>query len=157
MKKRLQVALIILISFGISSLAFAEMPGPDAKALWKYITETSPYSSWGFWQDHQGLLEGDAPHAPLHKVFVNEAGLTSAHAPVNYGTIEVKENIGKDKKLKALTVMYKVKGYNPEAGDWFWVKYGPDGSVAKAGKPSGCINCHSGAADSDYILVHSFD
>jgi len=25
------------------------------------------------------------------------------------------------------TVMYKVEGYNPDAGDWFWVKYSPQG------------------------------
>jgi len=157
MKKQIRVSLIVLVSITISSLAFAEMPGADAKALWQYISKTSPYTSWGFWPDHKGLLEGNAPHAPLHKVFVNDIGLKSSHAPVNYGTIEVKENIGKDKKLKALTVMYKVKGYNPEAGDWFWVKYKPNGKVAKAGKPGGCISCHSGAEDTDYILVHNFD
>ncbi len=53
--------------------------------------------------------------------------------------------------------MYKVKGYNPKAGDWYWVKYGTDGSVAKAGKPKGCVSCHSGAEDNDYILVHDFE
>ncbi|MCP3891864.1 MAG: cytochrome P460 family protein, partial [Desulfobulbaceae bacterium] len=105
----------------------------------------------------QGLQEGDAPHAPQHKVYVNDIGLASSHAPVNFGTIQVKENIGKDNKLKALTVMYKVKGYNPKAGDWYWVKYGTDGSVAKAGKPKGCVSCHSGAEDNDYILVHDFE
>ena len=157
MRKRRHIAIIFVISMAVSSFAFGEMPGPDAKSLWKYITETSPYTSWGFWPDHKGLQEGDAPHAPLHKVFVNEVGLKSAHAPVNINTILVKENIGNDQKLKALTVMYKIKGYNPDAGDWFWVKYGNNGKVAKSGKPSGCIDCHSGAADSDYIMVHSFD
>jgi hypothetical protein len=157
MKKRIRILFYFFMSLGISSLAFAEMPGPDAEALWRYISETSPYTSWGFWPDHQGLQEGDAPHAPLHKVFVNEPGLKSAHAPVNNGSIVVKENIGKDKQLKALTVMYKVKGYNPDAGDWFWVKYGKDGGVEKSGKPAGCIGCHSGAVDSDYIMVHSFE
>lgn len=157
MKKILRTLLLIAASLGITSLALAEMPGPDEAALWKYITETSPYSSWGFWPDHQGLQEGDAPHAPLHKVFVNKKGLQSTHAPVDYGTILVKENIGLDQKLKALTVMYKVKGYNPEAGDWFWVKYGTNGTAAKAGKPRGCISCHGGAEDNDHIMVHSFD
>ena len=157
MIKHHHTLVILLVSMGVASLAFAEMPGPDGAALWQHITETSPYTSWGFWPDHQGLQEGDAPHAPQHKVFVNEAGLTSAHPPVNPNTIVVKENIGKDNKLKALTVMYKVKGYNGEAGDWFWVKYGTDGKVAKSGKPAGCISCHSGAADNDYLLVHRFD
>lgn len=157
MKNGKQMSVIVAVSLFFSALAYAEMPGPEADALWKYITETSDYTTWGFWPDHQGLQEGDAPHAPLHKVYVNEPALKSASAPVNYGAILVKENIGKDKQLKALTVMYKVKDYNPEAGDWFWVKYGVDGKAAKSGKPAGCINCHSGAADSDYMLVHSFD
>ena len=30
--------------------------------------------------------------------------------------------------------MYKVEGYNPAAGDWFWAEYGSDGSVRKAGR-----------------------
>jgi biotin synthase len=35
------------------------------------------------------------------------------------GANAVLENYGKDKELKAITVMYKVAGYNPDAGDWF--------------------------------------
>ncbi|MFN2355555.1 MAG: cytochrome P460 family protein [Desulfopila sp.] len=157
MKKKLQLSLIFTVSLGISSLAVAEKPGPDAEALWQHIQDTSPYTTWGFWPDHKGLQEGDAPHGPLHKVYVNDIGLASAHAPVDNGSIIVKENIGNDKELKALTVMYKIKGYNPEAGDWYWVKYGTDGSVAKAGKPAGCIGCHGSAADNDYVMVHSFE
>jgi len=32
--------------------------------------------------------------------------------------------------------MYKVAGYNPGAGDWFWAKYSPQGKADKFGKPS---------------------
>jgi hypothetical protein len=32
-------------------------------------------------------------------------------------------------ELKAITVMYKIKDYNPADGDWFWVKYSPDGKA----------------------------
>ena len=39
----------------ISSTAFAEMPAPDGEALWQYISKESPYTSWAFWDDHQGL------------------------------------------------------------------------------------------------------
>ncbi len=35
----------------------------------------------------------------------------------------VQDNFGKDKKLKFIDVMYKVKGYNPKGGDWFWAQY----------------------------------
>ena len=46
-----------------------------------------------------------------------------------------------DKTLGAVTVMYRVNGYDPDAGDWFWAKYKADGSIAKAGKVAGCIGC----------------
>ena len=157
MKKQLQFSIITLLTLGFGTVSMAQMPGPDAQELWNYFTETSPYTSWEFWPDHQGLQEGNAPHAPQHKVFVNELGLKSTHAPAGNGTIIVKENIGMDNELKALTVMYKVKGYNPAAGDWYWVKYSPEGKVAKAGKPAGCIGCHAGAEDNDYVLVHDFE
>ena len=52
--------------------------------------------------------------------------------------------------------MYKIKGYNPNDGDWFWVKYSPDGKADKAGKPKGCIGCHGTRANNDFILVHEF-
>jgi hypothetical protein len=30
--------------------------------------------------------------------------------------------------------MYRVKGYDPDAGNWFRAKYQTDGSIEKAGK-----------------------
>ena len=65
----------------------------------------------------------------------------------------------------AITAMYRSKGYNPEAGDWYWIKYNPDGTVAKAppemrsmplaGKPMGCIKCHGeGAAGNDFAFFN---
>lgn len=64
------------------------------------------------------------------------------------GAIIVKENYGPDQqKLVAVTPMYKVEGYNPDAGNWFWAKYAPDGSVQAAGKVDSCIECHKTADD----------
>ena len=149
--------LAILISLSIASLTTAaEMPKPDGDVLWHYITSESPYTQWSYWPDHQGMLEGRAPHGPLHKVFVNKQALESTAPPLQYGAIEVKENYGKDKELKAITVMYKVKGYNPDSGDWFWAKYSPTGKTLKAGKPMGCIGCHGTRAANDFVLVHEF-
>jgi hypothetical protein len=147
------VCFIFLICM---SPVFAEMPGPDAASLWNYITKESPYAQWSFWPDHQGMQPGRAPHGPLHKVYVNDRALNSSGTPVQYGSIQVKENYDKDKTLKALSVMYKVKGYNPEGGDWFWAQYGLDGSIKKEGKPAGCVGCHGARADNDFILVHEF-
>ena len=49
--------------------------------------------------------------------------------------------------------MYKVEGYNPEGGDWFWLKYTPDGRIEKEGKVAGCIGCHAAAQGNDWLLT----
>jgi len=153
MKKRFTIAAALLI---LATAAQAEMPGPDPDALWHYITRESPYARWEFWPDHQGLQPGKAPHGPLHKVFVNDRALQSVRPPLPYGTIEVKENYSPEKELLTVTVMYKVKGYNPDGGDWFWAKYSPQGKAEKFGKPAGCIGCHAIKEYNDYLLVHEF-
>ncbi len=149
-------ALIVGACVALVSMVFAEMPGPDPNQLWKYITESSPYKEWSFWPDHQGMQPGRAPHGPLHKVYVNNRALNSAKPPVQYGAIQVKENYSTSKELKAITVMYKVPGYNPKDGDWFWVKYTPEGTPGPFGKPKGCIGCHGTRVNNDFILVHEF-
>ena len=133
------------------------MPGAEPDALWNHITKVSPYTKWAFFPDHQGMQPGRAPHGPLHKVYVNDRALNSTKPPVQYGSIIVKENYNKAKVLKAITVMYKVQGYNPGDGDWFWAKYTTEGTAKPFGKPKGCVGCHGTRAKNDFILVHEFD
>ena len=87
----------------------------------------------------------------------------------NYGGEGVsKESVANDpaKYLKAVTVMYRRAGYDPDNQDWFWVKYKPDGNlhvnpkgmplagrVAK-GMSAGCIACHQSAPGGDYVFNH---
>jgi hypothetical protein len=150
-------SLFIAACLWIGPLAFADMPGPDPGSLWDHITKVSPYKEWSFWPDHQGMQPGRAPHGPLHKVYVNDRALNSPRPPVQYGAIEVKENYSKAMELKAITVMYKVQGYNAKDGDWFWAKFTPDGKAKPFGKPAGCVGCHGTRAKNDFILVHEFN
>lgn len=69
------------------------------------------------------------------------------------GAIIVKENYTADKKFVALSVMYNIKGYNPNGGDWFWIKYSPDGKVETVGGVKGCIDCHARKKDNDYTFT----
>lgn len=153
MKRMLVVCAVLLLAAAWSWAGGAMIP--NGAALWKDITVTSPYTKWGQWPDHMGLQKGASPHGPLHVVYVNEAGLHRGY-PKPVGTVVVKENYTPEKKLAAITVMYKVAGYNPAAGDWFWVKYSPDGMVLKEGKPAGCVGCHSSRAKNDYIMVSDY-
>ena len=67
------------------------------------------------------------------------------------GSIIVVGNYNADKTLAGLTTMYKVEGYNPEAGDWYWVEATPSGKVMRSGKVQPCIDCHRAQAGNDYI------
>ncbi len=150
-------AVLAVLSFNVSLAADAKPPGPDGVALWKYITETDPYTEWGQWPDFKGIMKSRSPHGPNVRVFVNKIGLEMAGPPAPYGMIEVKEALSGKHKIKNITVQYKVaEGYNPKGGDWFWAKFSPEGRVDASGKVKGCIRCHRGKGDNDYITVHSF-
>lgn len=69
------------------------------------------------------------------------------------GSMIVKENYSADKKMAAITVMFKVQAYNPEGGDWFWAKYAPDGKIEAEGKVEMCISCHGQNKSNDYIMT----
>jgi hypothetical protein len=87
----------------------------------------------------------------------------------NYGGPGVsRDTVANDPKkyLKAVTVMLKRPGYDPDTKDWFWVKYKADGSIdtnpagmmlagkVAKGKPKGCIACHTAAPGGDMMFLH---
>lgn len=142
----------------------AELPEADADALWAHLGDESYAEHWAPWPGRGEFYEGTEPHGALLNTYVNaeaaDAFETGAPA-MPPGAIVVKENYSTDRILQAITVMYKLEGYNPGAGDWFWAKYLPDGSVdgegSLAGRPAACIECHGAAADNDYLLTGPLD
>ena len=105
------------------------------------------------------LYKGTEPHGALLTTYVNNpalAAIKGKKGTMPAGAIVVKENYMPDKKLAAITVMYKVAGYNPEGGDWFWAKYTPDGKVeaeGKSGMADMCIGCHGKAKGNDFLYT----
>jgi hypothetical protein len=154
------ILIFIALSFIVSAVAFVDagenLPSADAGKLWTFMTETHPYQGWGYWPGYAGIYPGKSPHGKYLKLFANPIALKAAREgkPMPDGAILVKENYGEDQKtLMAVTPMYKVKGYNPDGGDWFWVKYGPNGEIQVAGKPKGCVSCHGAVKDKDWIFT----
>jgi hypothetical protein len=117
------------------------------------------------------LYVGGPPHGPVREVL--EAIIDGKRVIVkrNFGGEGVSvKSVSQNRAafLKAITVMAKREdGYDPENGDWFWVKYKPDGSlhtnakgmklagrVAK-GMDKGCIACHQSASGNDLVFVHN--
>ncbi len=116
---------------------------------------------------------GVHPHGAILDTIDARVAVDGSASPVivkrNYGGKGVsKQAVANDpaKWLKAVTVMYKRPGYDPEDRDWFWVKYAPNGKVltnpkgmALAGRvakgaPKGCIACHRAAPGGDFVYNH---
>lgn len=130
-------------------------------AFWNYLTQKSPYTNWPSWPDKPGMYEGQSPHGAYLKMYVNQTAARDVER-LPAKSIIVKENYAPDQKtLGAVTVMYRVEGYDPEHGDWYWIKYRPDGTVDQTpdGKPisgrfASCINCHEGSDGGDYTFAN---
>lgn len=138
-------------------LSASEISG---ERLWQRISAESDYHLYRQWPDHQGLQPGQSPHGTLHEVFVNRniyEALPLQGTEVPNGSILIKENYNASRELNNLTVMMKVEGYSPEHQDWFYAALKPDGTVLAEGEPQGCLNCHSGMAGNDYIIIKNLN
>ncbi len=156
--------LFFIAAFGSNAFAIHELipsetlvpePGPDAEKLNAYMVKYKPYTSWHTIPGRGRLYRGSKPHGALLTTFVNEAAYSSImkKTGMDDGSIIAQESYTADKKFDSLYVMYKIKGYNPSAGDWFWVKYNPDGQALVSGKVETCINCHATHQKNNYIFT----
>ena len=133
----------------------ASMPGASGAALRDYLQKQDYQKNWKMWPGLGAFYPGQSPHGALLTTYVNNVALKAIRGKkgkLPNGSIVAKENYSADKKYLALTVMYKIKGYDPQAGDWFWTKYAPDGKVQGEGKIGGCINCHKRKKSNDFIF-----
>jgi len=134
---------------------------PTAAALFSQISQTDPYTAWDQFPEAKGVIASATPHGPMARVFINDkvnAALSNFDGALPDGSVIVKENIGASSTDKAenLTIMWKVAGFNPDAGDWFWAMITPEGSVLAEGAIASCIGCHGGARANDYVFLHAF-
>jgi hypothetical protein len=168
MKKKLcAVFCAAVLLIGVAAVAYAiheekpaettvALPAADAAKLYAYITKDNPYDKWELWPGKGRLYKGREPHGSFLTTYVNNQAYFSARdkkGKMADSSIIVKENYTSQKKMAALTVMYKINGYNPSAGDWFWAKYEPYGKVLASGKVEACISCHGSNKTNDFIMT----
>lgn len=132
-------------------------------SFWSYLRQVH-YRNWAPAAGQgAGHYKGKSPHGAFLKMYLNRIAAADPKG-LPYGSIIIKENYDKDKNLDAITVMYRVKGFDPDHNDWYWVKYNPGGTVATtpadkgskpiAGRFKSCIDCHSGAKGGDYYFAN---
>lgn len=131
---------------------------PDAASLYASFTGDDNYMEWSIWPGTEAMMEGNGVHGDYVSIYVSDNALSAAQAKESvmpYETIVLKEGFNADEELTGVYIMYKSEGYDPENNDWFWASYAPDGAVRSEGKVSGCISCHEGKSDVDYIFVNA--
>ncbi|MCG8344894.1 MAG: hypothetical protein MI685_07000 [Chlorobiales bacterium] len=143
-----------------------------ADALWKEMEKSNLVG--------QSRIVDSEPYkgAPPHGMILD---VSEQKITVNgiEGDLVVKRNYGGDgltvedvkndpaKYLEAVTIMFKREdGYDDENRNWFYVKYGSDGTIltnpkgallagrVAKGAPTGCIACHKSAPGGDYLFIH---
>lgn len=149
------IAAIILSGYATTGTSARLWPAPNAGDVWSYITEDSRYTDWDLWPEKTLNDDGTPPHGRFLKTYVNMPALRSIvdRAGMSHESVIVQENYGSDNRLSFLMVMYKVPGYNPDAGNWFWARYLPDGKAEESGKIGTCIECHGRRKENDYIMA----
>ena len=135
---------------------------PFEQRMWSFI-KNARYDQWSPAGDSGDYRESNRPHGALVKTYMNRIAAGNPET-LPHGSIIIKENFSPEKKLMAVTLMHRAKGYNPDGNDWYWIKYNPDGTTAMAdtpngqmkiaGKAQGCIDCHSGADGDDYSFFN---
>lgn len=173
---RRQVGRVLTLAAVVAVAAAAAVPrsqvspaaqsnGPDTTgaAIWAYLQDQDYSNGWTLWPGKGRLYEGQEPHGMLLTTYLNDVAATALEQGVDRmpaGAIIVKENYMPDKALAAVTVMYKVTGYNPDHNDWFFTKFlasgeldtMPNGMVME-GRLPGCQNCHIAQKNNDYIFT----
>lgn len=156
MRVKLSISILCLIVAGSAFAMSGGKPDPAGKEVIEYLSQQDYQNNWQLWPGKDKLYKGAHPHGAFLTSYVSDGALEAINGKqgvIPDGEFVVKENYSPEKKLAAITVMYKQAGYNPEGGDWFWLKYKPDGSIEKEGKVGGCIGCHASVKANDWLFT----
>lgn len=135
-----------------------------ADSLWRFIVrQQSPYTKWAAVQAKKTEKPDiGQPHGSNSKIYANPTAMQDPSSPAN-GSVFVIDDYADDGKTRnSVSIMYRVKGTDPEHGDWYWLRYLPNGSIARtddtpgakpiAGKVKSCIECHDKAGGNDWVF-----
>ena len=144
--------------------------------FWQFLIGNN-YKQWAPGPSQDGdFFSGQVPHGALLKLYINRSAASDVDG-LQIGSVVVLENYRSDKSLKSISVMYRTEGFNPNANDWYWIEYNPDGSVVEddssgsddstvssmlevevstnqKGRSASCIACHNEAGGSDFAFFN---
>lgn len=136
-------------------------PTPEEfhSSFWNHIVKQGAvYNTWKVLAREKTEDDIENPHGTVSQTFANKV---AADDPKNLpiGSILVREDYNDQRKRLSISVMYRVKAYDKDHGNWYWIKYLENGTVTRgkdnkvvAGKVSSCSNCHGKAQGKDFAF-----
>ena len=127
--------------------------------FWRYIAK--PGAAYNTWKVLASENADDAIANPHGKTSRTYADKSAADDPTNLpiGAILVREDHDENGKRQSISVIYRVKDYDKDHGNWYWLRYQENGSVVRgpdnkavAGKVTSCIDCHAKAKGNDFVF-----
>ncbi len=162
MRQRTFLGIALPVVLGLAAMACSsgdpDLPDTTGAAPWSFLDEVDYTENWELWPGKGEKYQGGEPHGALFTTYLNPVALealTSKAGAMPNSAIIVKENYMAEGTFDLITLMYKVRGFNPDSNDWFWAKLGSDGEVQAEGKVEGCQACHGTRKDNDFVLTES--
>lgn len=166
MKQVLIGGALAMMASAVAAQQFGSQGDQDfADQLWQIMTERNLAGENAV---QAFPYPGTDPHGMMLETFYTNATVDGHEGALvvkrNYGPdgVTVDEVLGSRKEhLASVTVMFRrAQDYAPDSGNWFWVKFLPDGSLDQApngtplaGMAQGCISCHASAEGDDYLFT----
>ena len=127
--------------------------------FWRYLVKKdAAYNTWKALDHEPPKEEVENPHGSVSRTYANEV---AAKDPENLpaGSILVREDYDDKRKRQSISVLYRVKDYDKEHANWYYLRFTETGAVMKgqdikplAGKVASCIACHAKADGKDYAF-----
>lgn len=122
-----------------------------AQELHELALKNDVYKSWAPFPGQTMLAKSGDHSGAFVRSYYNDV---AAGAVANWsgsfpdGTILVKEQFEDEAGTKPVghTIMWKVEGFDPEHGDWYWAAFGAAGQAQRTGAIADCYGCHQATA-----------
>lgn len=148
----MRAAWIVMV-VGMGCADTATLSDDDLAAdLWDAIADRASWDQPSKWQGVQPSNDL-SPHGPYAEIHGNSIAAANFGATHDDGAVLTKDIFEDADGTMARNVfaMQKIDGYDPDNGDWFWVRYDLDGSAVAAGAVGGCYGCHEDGTDHSFV------
>ena len=133
-----------------------------ADSLWRFIVRPqSPYTKWATVPISK-VEHAEKGHGTNPKIYANPTAMQDLSAPPQGSIFVIDDYADNGKTRNNVSIMYRAKGSDPEHNDWYWLRYLPNGSIARtddtpgarpiAGEVKSCIECHDKAGGKDWVF-----